>query len=259
MAALMFSDTSSFGWNVEMFNFGINQEVEAKEIASSTLIFFQHHLKNAEFAAEKGDSFSCDRYMNFAADILSLHNKYSDVVGNGLFVRMRLIMEYSIARMVNNRIPTSIAIRPSQINNWLRNAIAYKNPFHNKHIQKQEDFKRLLIVGASIELYFRENGTTPSSLDEICDIGAVKGIHYVQDGNFWKIRLGVGEQEPFYDFFPAVDDFTGTCYDELWFASTYSSKRKELYLNGSLSSEDARCSCYIANGVIRRGLKSGRQ
>ena len=154
---------------------------------------------------------------------------------------------------------------PQDIKRWLPRTA---NPLFagNVHILRQDLFRSLLIVGAGINVYWKNRGKLPTTLQDLVkdkDSGLNESdfrfedarIRYTQDVGFWKLRVGgeSREDEPMRDFMPALDYVAGLKCSEIWFASTYSQKRKELFERGYVESSDIRCSSYLKNGVIHRG------
>ena len=55
---------------------------------------------------------------------------------------------------------------------------------------------------------------------------------------------------------PSVDYVAGMNCEEIWFASNYWKKRRELFDKGFLDSNDIRCRCYLKRNIIYRGSLS---
>ena len=166
--------------------------------------------------------------------------------------------------MINNRSQRAVRIRVEDIRRWLPDV---QNPSYadNKHIARQNDFRTLLAVGALIECYRHDYGDLPSDLRELGTllkgdetktlfVRAFDGLTYVRRGDFWKMCIG-GDLaiKATDDYFPVIDFYSGVMHDEMWFASSYSEKRRILVDAGQIKSEDIRFRCYLKDGVVHCG------
>lgn len=222
-------------------------------------------LTGAESAFRNGNRDEFRRWISLSAQFVVFLEENAHELGSSPYVRNRLRLEYSLARMVNDGPAKGILVMPQDVKRWLPRTA---NPLFagNAHILRQDLFRSLLIVGASINVYWKNRGKLPTTLQDLVndkDSGLNESdlcfedarIRYTQDADFWKLRLGGGDEkdEPVRDFLPAIDYVTGLKCSEIWFASTYSEKRKELFELGHVWSSDIRCSCYLKDGVIHRG------
>lgn len=227
-------------------------------------------LTGAETAFKCGDKEEFQRWIMIASQFVLFLEDNVKNLGSLPYIRHRLQLEYALARLINSKEGTGLVVLPQDVKRWLprsQNDLLKKNA----HVILQEKFRCLLIVGAGLNAYWRDTHQLPSELRDLLQIGNLDldvhdlgyeemPIKYVFDGDFWKLRLGgeKGRDEPIRDFLPAVDYIAGIKVSEMWFASTYSAKRRELYEKGALESEDIRCACYLKNGIIYRGREWGQ-
>ena len=187
-----------------------------------------------------------------------------------MLVRDRLSLEYSIARAINGGRAGGVRITPADVRRWLP-PVAVPGMADNLHVVRQEMFRTLLIVGAGLETWLGSHGRLPDTLRELLSDGDLRlsetdlahggnAVAYRHDGRFWKLKLCDVEsaEEPIMDFTPAVDEVAGLQCPEIWFASTYSRKRLELFEKGFIESADIRCRCYLKNGIVHRGTWNGQ-
>lgn len=227
-------------------------------------------LTGAESAFKSGDKEEFQRWIMIASQFVLFLEDNVKTLGSLPYIRHRLQLEYALARLINSEEGTGLIVLPQDVKRWLprtQNDLLKKNA----HIILQEKFRCLLIVGAGLNVCWRDTHQLPCELRDLLQIGKLDldvhdlgyeemPIKYVFDGAFWKLRLGgeEGRDEPIRDFLPAVDYIAGIKVSEMWFASTYSAKRRELYEKGALESEDIRCACYLKNGIIYRGREWGQ-
>lgn len=226
-------------------------------------------LTGAESAFQNGNYEAFRRWMSLASRFVLFLEENANELGSSPYVRNRLRLEYSLARMINGSSAKGILVMPQNVKTWLPRT---KNPlFHgNEHVSRQEAFRSLLVVGAGVNAYWKHFGKLPQTLKNLIkgnvedlneDDLYLKGEHikYSHEVAFWKLRIGGEnrEDEPLHDFMPAVDYVAGLKCPEIWFASTYSQKRKELFERGHVESSDIRCAGYLKNGVIHRGRHEG--
>lgn len=239
----------------------------AVQFAKTNADWMQLALTGAETAFKNGDRVEFWRWMSVASQFVSFLDANAGEIGSSPFVRSRLRFEYSLARMINGDTAKGIFVMPQDVKRLL--PCATNRAFvGNAHVRRQDEFRSLLIVGAAITAYRNAQGRLPQSLRDLVK-GDVIGLNeedlyldgelikYAHDADFWKLRIGGDgrEDEPPLDFMPAVDYVAGLKCPEIWFASTYSQRRKELFERGRVNSSDVRCSGYLENGVIHRGRR----
>lgn len=242
----------------------------ASRFARADREWMRHALTWAELAVADGDFAECDRWMRIAAGFLGLHMENAGTLGDGMLVRDRLSLEYSIARAINGGRAGGVRITPADVRRWLP-PVAVPGMAGNRHVVRQEMFRTLLIVGAGLETWLGRHGGLPDTLRELLSDGDLRlseadlahggnAVAYRHDGRFWKLKLCDVEsaEEPIMDFMPAVDEVAGLQCPEIWFASTYSRKRLELFEKGFIESVDIRCRCYLKNGIVHRGTWNGQ-
>ena len=242
----------------------------ASRFARADREWMRHALTWAELAVAGGDFAECDRWMRIAAGFLKFHGENVDTLGDGMLVRDRLSLEYSIARAINGGRAGGVRITPADVRRWLP-PVAVPGMADNLHVVRQEMFRTLLKVGAGLETWLGRHGGLPDTLRELLSDGDLclsetdlahggNAVVYRHDGRFWKLKLCDVEsaEEPIMDFMPAVDEVAGLQCPEIWFASTYSRKRLELFEKGFIESVDIRCRCYLKNGIVHRGTWNGQ-
>ena len=242
----------------------------ASRFARADREWMRHALTWAELAVADGDFAECDRWMRIAAGFLGLHMENAGTLGDGMLVRNRLSLEYSIARAINGGRAGGVRITPADVRRWLP-PVAVPGMADNLHVVRQEMFRTLLMVGAGLETWLGSHGRLPDTLRELLSDGDLRlsetdlahggnAVAYRHDGRFWKLKLCDVEsaEEPIMDFMPAVDEVAGLQCPEIWFASTYSRKRLELFEKGFIESVDIRCRCYLKNGIVHRGTWNGQ-
>lgn len=226
-------------------------------------LMFQGCLSAAEVRACSGDGESYRSTMNTVGDMLRFLMKNERVVGKSVFNCNLARTESSLARVINGQLGRSIEVCASDIKRWLPEIEANES----RDRCNLNRFKTLLLIGAAIEQYRRVHNRLPENLNVLVgekglgisesdlSFGNLR-VEYRIASDFWKLRLGSYERrapEPIYDFVPAVYQVAGVVVDEVWFASTYTQKRKELFDNGHLQSEDPYCRCRLKGCIVMRG------
>lgn len=224
---------------------------------------FQSCLAMSEFQAGRGDEKSYCRYMDTVGELLRFLLENSRVFGKSVFDGCFAMTGNSLARIVNGRYGRKAVLTASDIKRWL--------PIIENRCDRDSDclnrFRSLLVLGAAIEQYRREHGQLPEGVLGLADdnrFGIVPSdlsfcgdeIEYRKELDFWKLRIGRGKrktEEPIFDYVPAAYRVAGLFVDEVWFASTYSLKRQELFANGFLWSDDVDCRCRLKGCVVIRG------
>ena len=200
--------------------------------------------------------------LTFAAmhDVGFLHEH---VAGASVFDCNLARTEISLARVINGKFGRRIEVSAGDIKRWLPE-IEEKDSKDRASLKR---FRALLLIGAAIEQYRLAHNRLPDNLMALVDeegLGIFESdlssgnlrVEYRIASEFWKLRLGSYERrvpEPIYDFVPAVFQVAGVVVDEVWFASTYTQKRKELFENGCLPSDDPLCRCRLKGCVVVRG------
>jgi hypothetical protein len=224
---------------------------------------FQACLSTAELRACAGDRKSYCSCMDMVGNLLRFLLKNDHIVGKSIFGSNFARTEMSLARVINGKFGKEIAVSANDIRRWLPEFEA-KGSRNRVNLAR---FKKLLVIGAAIEQYRREHNTIPDNLQTLVgekNLGISESdlsledlrVEYKVAQEFWKMRLGSFERavpEPIYDFIPAVFPVAGIVVDEIWFASTYTQKRKELFENGYLPSDDVYCRCRLKGCVVYRG------
>jgi len=242
------------------------QEVLTKAAQQDGLgltLVFQGYLSSAEVWACSGDVESYRSTMDAVGDLLRFLLKNEHVAGRSMFDCNLARTENSLARVINGKFGRRIEVSASDIKRWLPE-IEEKGSKDRVNLKR---FRTLLAIGAAIEQYRRANNRLPENLQALVDekdLGIAESdlssgglrVEYRIAPAFWKLRLGSYERrgpEPIYDFVPAVFQIAGVVVDEVWFASTYTQKRKELFDNGCLASDDPFCQCRLKGCIVIRG------
>lgn len=224
---------------------------------------FQSYLSTAELRACAGDSESYRSCMDTVGNLLRFLLRNQQVAGRSVFDCNLARTEISLARVINGKFGRRIEVSASDIKRWLPEI----EETGSKDRVNLKRFRTLLAIGAAIEQYRRAHNRLPENLNALVDekgMGIAESdllsgdlrVEYRIASEFWKLRLGSYERrapEPIYDFVPAVFQVAGVVVDEVWFASTYTQKRKELFDNGHLQSEDPYCRCRLKGCIVVRG------
>ena len=224
---------------------------------------FQADLSTAELWACAGDSESYRSRMDMVGNLLRFLLRNEHVAGASVFDCNLARTEISLARVINGKFGRRIEVSAGDIKRWLPE-IEEKDSKDRASLKR---FRALLLIGAAIEQYRLAHNRLPDNLMALVDeegLGIFESdlssghlrVEYRIASEFWKLRLGSYERrvpEPIYDFVPAVFQVAGVVVDEVWFASTYTQKRKELFENGCLPSDDPLCRCRLKGCVVVRG------
>ena len=224
---------------------------------------FQADLSTAELWACAGDSESYRSRMDMVGNLLRFLLRNEHVAGASVFDCNLARTEISLARVINGKFGRRIEVRASDIKRWLPE-IEEKDSKDRVNLRR---FRTLLLIGAAIEQYRRAHNKLPENLNSLVDeksLGVSASdlssgnlrVEYRTVMDFWKLRLGSYERrvpEPVYDYVPAAFQVAGVVVDEVWFASTYTQKRKELFENEYLPSDDPFCRCRLKGCVVYRG------
>ena len=242
------------------------QEFMTKAVQQYALglsLVFQSNLSSAEMYACLGNYEKYRSTMDAVGDMLRLLSKNEHIVGKSMFDCNLARTEMSLARVVNGRFGRGIAVSANDIRRWLPE-LEDKGSRSRRGLGR---FRTLLVIGAAIEQYRCEYNKIPDNLQVLVgekNLGiseldlTLGGLHveYRVEQGFWKLRLGGHVRavpEPIQDFIPAVFPLAGVVVDEVWFASTYTQKRKELFEKGYLPSDDIYCRCRLKGCVVIRG------
>ena len=224
---------------------------------------FQADLSAAELRACAGDGESYRSCMDMAGNLLRFLLRNEHVAGASVFDSNLARTEISLARVVNGKFGRRIVVSASDIKRWLPE-IEGKDSKDRVNLTR---YRTLLVIGAAIEQYRRAHDSLPENLKALVDeegLGISESdlsfgnmrVEYRTAPEFWKLRLGSYKRsvpEPIYDFVPAAFQVAGMFVDEVWFASTYTQKRKELFENGYLPSDDPFCRCRLKGCIVVRG------
>lgn len=236
---------------------------ESQQYALGASMAFKALLSAAEMRACVGDRASYCAHMESVADLLCFLSKNAKIAGWAAYESNVARTEYSLARIINGKAGVKIAVTAGEVKRWLPETDGKST----KEFVNLNRFRALLVIGAAIEQYKREHNHLPENLQTLVDektLGVLDSdlssgglsIEYRKGPDFWKLRLGRYERrvpEPLEDFIPAVFQIAGSYVDEVWFASSYSQKRKELFARGYLPSEDSYCRCSIKGPIVIRG------
>lgn len=235
----------------------------SQKYALGVSFVFQSVLSAAELRACAGDRASYCTYMESIADLLRHFQKNEQIAGRSVYECNFARTEYSLARVINGESGARISLTADDVKRWLPDS----GDTDSKDGVNLVRFRALLVIGAAIEQYRREHNRLPENLKALVDnkaLGVAEsdltfgglGVEYRKGNAFWKLRVGRNERrvpEPIYDFVPAAFQIAGTHVDEVWFASSYSKKRNELFVRGFLPSDDSSCRCKMKGCVVIRG------
>ena len=203
------------------------------------------------------------RHCEMFRELLRVADGYPDVLGSASSRLLRLKIGYVLAKVINDRRAGVLKLSPSDV----RMALPMVAPPHmqgGKWGESYETFRRMLIVGAGLEEALRSTGSLPYSLDDVkcVEDGETRDFHgakfsYRMKGSEWMIHSGGicqrKDTSPWNVFIPCVEQTGGIPTDEMWFASSYSAVRKELYLKGSVHDANPLYRCYMRGRVVYRG------
>ncbi len=216
-----------------------------------------------EASALAGERGRFVRHCEMFRELLRVADEYSDVLGSAISRLLRHKIGYVLAKVINDRRVGVLRLSPSDVRMTLPMATT-SHMQGGKWVESYETFRRMLIVGAGLEEVLRSTGSLPYSLDavkyvedwEIHDFYGVK-FSYRMKGKEWIIHSGGlcqrKDASPWNVFIPCVEQTGGIPTDEMWFASSYSAVRKELYLKGSVHDAYPLYRCYMRGRVVYRG------
>lgn len=235
----------------------------ARVNAQGYAFVFQSALSLAEFRAGMGDGESYGRGMEYAGKMLRLLMADSEIVGKSAFDCNYARTANSIARIVNGGQGRKVMPTARDIRRWLPK-IEGRTDRDATCLMR---FRTLLVLGAAIEWYRTVHTHLPESLWQLVEerglgitaedlaYGGME-VEYWKNPGFWKLRVGSGrrlKEAPLYDFVPEFYQVAGIFADEVWFVSTYTQKRVELFRRGCLASEDVLCRCRLKGCIVVRG------
>lgn len=235
----------------------------------STMLFaknwlnpFHYMIVQAEANALGGNYIQFEKTANALLGLLLWSSKNMDVVGNGIWRRGHLKALYMYARLINKQTLLSHELPACVIRDFLPRLDDLGNEADKFFVKRYNTFRNMLLIGAELELYRKKNNKLPQILsvlksideDELVDAWN-RRIDYKYDKMKWKLYSS-GKSSSFDDgnvelFIPAVEKVSGMYTDEIWFASEYSNRRKQLY-EGVHINTNTIYSCYLKGGIIRR-------
>lgn len=216
-----------------------------------------------EAAALAGDRERFVRHCEMFHQLIDVADAYSDILGTATSRWLRLKIGYVLAKVVNDRRTGVLKLRPCDIRTAL--PVVMSPQLQGKGwVGAYETFRRMLIVGACLEEILRTKGALPVSLDGVRQVDEREKrdfygtrLSYRVKGNDWMLHSGgikrKDDTSPWGVFIPCVEQTGGIPTDEVWYASTYSKKRKELYINGSIHDAEPHYRCYMRKRVVYRG------
>lgn len=224
------------------------------------------HLVMAEATGLSGDVKRFSGYGEAFRSLIQVYEKHSDVLGNFSIRRFRPKLEYVLARLINDRRSVTVKLLPMDIRKILP-PLTECNEVWTESLwnswRSRETFRRMLIVGAAIEEYLRKNGGIPNSLDSLegVDVEEKKDAYgnmfsYYYRQNEWMLYSRGNEEGAYennWDVYVPCNGITGGhSTTEMWFASSFSSKRQELYKSGVLNEGYPSYRCYMRGNKIYR-------
>ena len=229
------------------------------------------HLVMAEAVGLAGNIKMFNSYGTAFCSLIQVYEKHSDVLGTFNIRRFRPKLEYMLARLINDRRSVTVKLRPMDIRKILPpitecNEVWTESSWNSW--RSRETFRRMLIVGAAIEEYLRKSDGTPDSLDLLEDVNAKEKkdaygnvFSYSSQKKEWMLYSRgdeMGKVENHWDVYVPCNGITGGhSTTEMWFASSFSRKRQELYKSGVLNDGYPSCRCYMRGNTIYRGDGEG--
>ena len=228
------------------------------------------HLVMAEAAGLSGDGkrfFSCGETFY---SLIHVYEKHSDVLGTFTIRRIRPKLEYMLARIINDRRPSTVKLVPADIRRFLpslsKEGVVWDESLWHSW-RTRETFRRMLIVGTALEHHLRKFGHLPNSLETLdCveqeEMKDAYGKHFLYryKKHEWMIFSCGKETEresPWDVYVPCVGITGGYATTETCFASSFSRKRQELYKSGCLNDAYPAYRCYMRGNVVYRGDGEG--
>ena len=230
------------------------------------------HLVMAEAAGLAGNRKMFNSYGAAFCSLIQVYEKHSDVLGTFNIRRFRPKLEYMLARIINDRRPSTVKLVSADIRRFLpplskEGVVWDENLWHSW--RTHETFRRMLIVGAALELHLRNFGHLPNSLEALNCVEQEekkdaygKHFSYRHNKHEWMIFSCGKETEresPWDVYVPCAGATGGYATTEIWFASSFSRKRQKLYKLGHLNDEYPAYRCYMRGNVIYRGDGDGTE
>ena len=228
------------------------------------------HLVIAESVGLSGDKKTFNSYVSAFCSMIQVYEKHSDVFGTFNIRRFRPKLEYMLARIINDRRPSTVKLVPADIRRFLpslsREGVVWDESLWHSW-RTRETFRRMLIVGAALEHHLRNFGYLPNSLEALNCVEQEekkdaygKHFSYRRNKHEWMIFSCGKETEresPWDVYVPCAGVTGGYATTEIWFASSFSRKRQELYRSGHLNNEYPAYRCHMRGDVIYRGDGDG--
>ena len=233
-------------------------------ICSCDIVWLYGLLVIAEANGVSGNKARFMQYGTAIAEIMETLERHMDAIGSRTTRWLRIKVESMLARLLNDRRMSTVRLSPKDIRTLLPEARGKASPYQEFHVS----FRNMLVVGAALECHLRKNGHLPVSLsdenlvapDERKDAYG-EPFSYRHDGNDWMLHSGGREKAkdvgPWDVYIPYIECIGGWPTDEVWFASTFSMKRKELYTNGVVNDGHPEYRCHMRGNALYRGDRQG--
>ena len=249
---------------------GLNSKA-VRDICLNDCRWLYVHLVMAEATGLSGDVKRFSGYGETFCSLIQVYEKHSDVLGNFSIRRFRPKLEYMLARFINDRRSVTVKLLPMDIRKILP-PLSGCNEVWTESLwnswRSRETFRRMLIVGAGLEECLRKRGRLPDSLERLEGVNAkeVKDAYgnafsYFFRQHEWMLYSRGNEKgvyENHWDVYVPCNEITGGhSTTEMWFASSFSRKRQELYKAGVLNEGYHSYRCYMRGNKIYRGDGEG--
>ena len=233
-------------------------------ICSSHMTWLYEIVVLAEANGVSGNKDKFMRYGTGLAEIMGVLDRRRDVMGDLVPRWLRNQVESMLARLLNDRRQSTVRLLPSDIRELLPEFGVESARYKEFHVS----FRNMLVVGAAIERHLRENGRMPDSLSELGDVAPDEKkdaygepLSYRHKGDDWMLHSGGREKAkddgPWNVYVPYIECIGGWLTDEVWFSSTFSRCRKELYSNGVINDNHPAYRCYMHGNAMYRGDRPG--
>ena len=242
-------------------------EASMLEIQNVAVKDFHYLLVYAEAFALVGEKTKADRYRQALRAMLEYQVLYNDIVGDGLSLINIPRAEYMLARIINDHRDKCVKLTADDVRSTIPSVMGCIDKFDGKRhlLSDMETFRKMLIVGAAIETYLRDQGHLPENIDELrslqpSELVDCEGleIRYSKTGSKdWKLFsggvAGIDDNSIGDEIVPGFNKVVGRKNRGVWFSSKFSDKRKALIKNGKIQEDSLLFKCSYTNGLIRLG------
>ena len=194
-------------------------------------------LVMAEAQGVSGNEKTFSRHLEILGRMLKIFDDYPAELGTRDSRLLRQRLEYMLARLVNDRRGHVVKLTADDIRQFLPSISSHDMAKMQSKWKALTTFRNMLIIGAELECHLRRHGLLPRSLAELENVRADEQIdayghpiNYRTHERDWMLHSGGAEQcrdvSPWDVYVPCIGQIGGTPTREVWFASSYSKKRK---------------------------------